>query len=203
MHAGMNPAIGPAMPMSKSAARDGIGPLMRMKAPSVPIRLGNGTKYGSVRIRDSGGRKGSVHLVRQQNKHQRQGEWKARQQLDGMHNRLNGNSGGLSSLSQKIGFDVQIELIRGFPPPWWLMKVASSSTMWIQSRRRGGWMIQTSCGCIGSDAAGNEKVGSDIRSRGLLIRYTKHEKCGLVHPRGFIQKRFAGRGAGATLVNRL
>ena len=44
----MNPAIGPAIPMSKSAAREGIGLLMRMKAPSVPIRLGKGTKNGSV-----------------------------------------------------------------------------------------------------------------------------------------------------------
>ena len=44
----MNPAIGPAIPMSKSAAREGIGLLMRMKAPSVPIRLGNGTKNGGV-----------------------------------------------------------------------------------------------------------------------------------------------------------
>ena len=48
IHAGMNPAIGPAIPISKSAAREGIGLLMRMKAPSVPIRLGNGTKNGGV-----------------------------------------------------------------------------------------------------------------------------------------------------------
>src|SRR5260221_12382250 len=46
--AGMNPAIGPAIPISKSAAREGIGLLMRMKAPSVPIRLGKGTKNGGV-----------------------------------------------------------------------------------------------------------------------------------------------------------
>ena len=34
--------------VTNNAARDGIGLLIRMKAPSVPIRLGKGTKYGKV-----------------------------------------------------------------------------------------------------------------------------------------------------------
>ena len=39
------PASGPPMPMSKSARRWGIGPRMRMKAPSVPTSVkGNGMK---------------------------------------------------------------------------------------------------------------------------------------------------------------
>ena len=44
----INPAIGPAMPISKSAERDGIYERMRMKAPSVPMRVGAGIKNGSV-----------------------------------------------------------------------------------------------------------------------------------------------------------
>ena len=48
MHAGINPAIGPAIPISNNAARDGIGLLIRINAPSIPIRLGNGTKKGGV-----------------------------------------------------------------------------------------------------------------------------------------------------------
>jgi hypothetical protein len=43
-----NPAIGPAMPMSKSTARERKGDLMRMNAPNVPISVGKGIKNGSV-----------------------------------------------------------------------------------------------------------------------------------------------------------
>ena len=46
-----NPAIGPAMPISKSAILSGIRDLMRMNAPSVPVRNGmggTGMKYGRV-----------------------------------------------------------------------------------------------------------------------------------------------------------
>ena len=47
-HATTKPAIGPAIPMSKSAVRDRIGERMRMNAPMVPIRVGNGMKNGKV-----------------------------------------------------------------------------------------------------------------------------------------------------------
>ena len=43
-----NPAIGPAIPISKSAARERIGERMRMNAPSVPINVGAGMKKGNV-----------------------------------------------------------------------------------------------------------------------------------------------------------
>ena len=43
-----NPAIGPAMPMSNSAARERMGERMRMNAPNVPISVGAGMKKGSV-----------------------------------------------------------------------------------------------------------------------------------------------------------
>jgi hypothetical protein len=43
-----NPAIGPATPISKRAARLGNGSRMRISAPSVPVRMiGIGMKYGS------------------------------------------------------------------------------------------------------------------------------------------------------------
>ena len=42
-----NPAIGPAIPMSNSIRLDGIGSLMRMNAPIVPVsRNGTGMKNG-------------------------------------------------------------------------------------------------------------------------------------------------------------
>ena len=44
----IKPAIGPAIPISKSADRDGIGLLILINAPMVPNRLGKGTKNGSV-----------------------------------------------------------------------------------------------------------------------------------------------------------
>ena len=43
-----NPAIGPAIPMSNSAARERIGALIRITAPNVPISVGAGIKNGSV-----------------------------------------------------------------------------------------------------------------------------------------------------------
>ena len=43
-----NPAIGPAIPMSNSAARDRMGALIRITAPKVPISVGAGMKKGSV-----------------------------------------------------------------------------------------------------------------------------------------------------------
>ena len=44
-----NPAIGPAMPMSKSATFEGMRERMRMNAPSVPVSgSGAGRKYGRV-----------------------------------------------------------------------------------------------------------------------------------------------------------
>lgn len=43
-----NPASGPAMPMSNSARRVGIGERMRMTAPKVPMRGGPGRKWGQV-----------------------------------------------------------------------------------------------------------------------------------------------------------
>jgi len=42
------PASGPLAPMSNSAFRSGIRPFMRMTAPIVPMRLGNGMKYGRL-----------------------------------------------------------------------------------------------------------------------------------------------------------
>ena len=43
-----NPAIGPAIPMSKSMRFVGIFSRIRMNAPSVPVsRIGAGRKYGS------------------------------------------------------------------------------------------------------------------------------------------------------------
>ena len=47
----MNPAIGPATPISNTAVRDGIGDFIRMNAPNVPagpIIGGVGIKNGSV-----------------------------------------------------------------------------------------------------------------------------------------------------------
>ena len=42
-----NPAIGPAMPMSKSATLVGMRDRIRMNAPSVPVNgSGAGRKYG-------------------------------------------------------------------------------------------------------------------------------------------------------------
>ena len=43
-----NPAIGPAMPMSNSCARERMGERMRMNAPKVPISVGAGIKNGRV-----------------------------------------------------------------------------------------------------------------------------------------------------------
>ena len=43
-----NPAIGPAIPISNNAARERIGALIRITAPSVPINVGAGMKNGSV-----------------------------------------------------------------------------------------------------------------------------------------------------------
>ena len=47
-HEGIKPAMGPAIPISSNAVRLGNGPLMRMEAPSVPIKLGKGIKNGGV-----------------------------------------------------------------------------------------------------------------------------------------------------------
>jgi hypothetical protein len=47
----MNPAIGPATPISNTAFRDGMGDMIRIKAPNVPagpIIGGVGMKYGRV-----------------------------------------------------------------------------------------------------------------------------------------------------------
>jgi len=113
MHAGMIRAIGPAMPMSKSAARDGIGPLMRMKAPSVPIQAGKRQRSTvALRIRDRGGRKGSVHLVRQQNKHQRM-EMEGQAQLGRMHNRTNGTVAAVIAKPENRLLMFKIELDTG------------------------------------------------------------------------------------------
>src|SRR5215813_1956206 len=43
-----NPAIGPAMPISKSTLREGSGERIRINAPMVPNKVGNGMKKGSV-----------------------------------------------------------------------------------------------------------------------------------------------------------
>ena len=43
-----NPAIGPAIPISNKARREGMGDLILMNAPRVPINVGAGTKKGSV-----------------------------------------------------------------------------------------------------------------------------------------------------------
>ena len=44
----MNPAIGPAAPISTSAKRFLIGDRILINAPKVPIKVGAGTKYGKV-----------------------------------------------------------------------------------------------------------------------------------------------------------
>ncbi len=44
----MNPAIGPAIPMSNSADRERIAERIQINAPNVPINVGAGIKNGSV-----------------------------------------------------------------------------------------------------------------------------------------------------------
>src|ERR1019366_7460021 len=63
---GIKPAIGPAIPISNNAVRVGIGPLIRMKAPNVPIKLG-------VEV--------MPHLMREQYEHQRERKVQAMHQF--------------------------------------------------------------------------------------------------------------------------
>ncbi len=55
-----NPAIGPAMPMSKRARRPGRGDFIRMTAPIVPKRNGAGMNSGSVASLRSADRRGNA-----------------------------------------------------------------------------------------------------------------------------------------------
>src|SRR5882757_1874093 len=72
---------------------------------------------------------------------------------------------GLSSLSEKVGCRcAKLDWILE-PTAIVVTKVASSRRIWTHKRRRGGRMIQTSCGCSDSMAVGNGEAGSDIQSQ--------------------------------------
>ena len=105
------PAMGPAMPISKRAARDSMKPPMRMNAPRVPISVGAGMKKGRVaRTPIVAAEEIVSQLVSEQNSHDRERKWNAEQKRRGiLPEPLHGEQGQEFVAGGK-GFQVVIEV---------------------------------------------------------------------------------------------